>query len=95
MSVRIISDSACDMTQSEAKELDVIILPLKTMIDGEEYLDGVTITAEQFYEKLETCKEVPTTSQITPIEFTDVLRPIADAGDDAVIITIAGKLSGT
>lgn len=95
MNVRIISDSASDMTQREAKELGVIILPLKTVIDGVEYLDGMTITAEEFYEKLENCEKLPTTSQLTPIEFTDVLSPIVEAGDEAVIITLAGKLSGT
>lgn len=95
MNVKLISDSACDMTQREAKEQDVIILPLKTMIDGVEYLDGVTITTEEFYEKLESCKELPTTSQLSPAEFEDVLRPIVGSGDEAVIITLAGKLSGT
>ena len=73
----------------------MIILPLKTMIDGVEYLDGVAITTEEFYEKLETCKELPTTSQISPAEFEDALRPIVESGEEAVIITLAGKLSGT
>lgn len=95
MSVKLISDSACDMTQQEAKELGVIILPLKTMIDGVEYLDGVTITAEEFYEKLENCKKLPTTSQISPAEYEEVFRPIVESKDEAVVITIAGKLSGT
>ena len=95
MNVKLISDSACDMTQNEAREQDVIVLPLKTIIDGDEYLDGVTITTEEFYEKLENCRELPTTSQISPAEFEDVLRPIVKSGDEAVIITIAGKLSGT
>lgn len=95
MNVKLISDSACDMTQYEAGEQGVIILPLKTIIDEEEYLDGVTITTEEFYEKLENCKKLPTTSQISPAEFEDVLRPIVKSGDEAVIITIAGKLSGT
>lgn len=95
MSVKIISDSACDMTQCEAKEQDVMILPLKNIIDDVEYLDGVTITTEEFYEKLENCKALPTTSQLTPADFEDVLRPIVENGEEAVIITLAGKLSGT
>lgn len=95
MSVKIISDSACDISQQEAQKLGIIVMPLKTMIDGTEYLDGVTISTEEFYEKLEVCKELPTTSQLTPAEFEDVLRPIQDAGDEAVVITLSGKLSGT
>ena len=95
MNVKIISDSASDMTQHEAKELGVTILPLKTIIDGVEYLDGVTITAEKFYEKLESCKTLPTTSQLTSVEFEDALRSGTEPGDEVVIITIAGKFSGT
>lgn len=95
MNVRIISDSACDMTQREAKELDVIILPLKNIIDGVEYLDGVTITTDEFYEKLENCKTLPTTSQVSPMEYTNVLHPIMEAEEEAVIITLTEKFSGT
>ena len=95
MSVRLFSDSACDMTQAEAKELGVTVLPLKTIIAGEEYLDGVTLSAAEFYGKLEGCKTLPTTSQLTPAEFSAALRPAVEAGDEAVVITISGKLSGT
>ena len=95
MSVKLISDSACDISQSEAKELQITILPLKTLIDGVEYLDGVTITPQEFYDKLETCRELPTTSQRSPAEFEDVFRPAVENGDEVVVITISGKLSGT
>ena len=91
----LISDSACDMSQREAGELGVTVLPLKTVIDGVEYLDGITISTEEFYEKLEHCKALPTTSQLTPAEFGDALGPIAARGDEAVVITLARKLSGT
>ena len=95
MAVKLISDSACDISQSEAKEFNITILPLKTMIDGVEYLDGLNITPQEFYDKLETCKELPTTSQISPSEFADVFRPAVENGDEAVVITLAEKLSGT
>lgn len=95
MSVQLISDSACDIPQSEAKKLGITVLPLKTRIDGEEYLDGVTLTPQQFYEKLETCRELPTTSQLSPAEFEDAFRAAVEQGDEVVAITLAGKLSGT
>ena len=50
MSVKLISDSACDISQSEAKDLNLTVLPLKTLIDGVEYLDGVTITPQEFFD---------------------------------------------
>ncbi len=95
MSVRLFSDSACDMTQAEAREMGVTVLPLKTIIDGVEYLDGVTLSASEFYERLGSCKALPTTSQITPAEFDAAFRAVAETGDEAVVITISGKLSGT
>ena len=95
MAVRILSDSACDIPQSEAKKMGVTVLPLKTIIDGVEYLDGVTITTEEFYEKLATCRTLPTTSQLPPAEFGDAFRAAAAGGDETVVITLSGKLSGT
>ena len=95
MSVRLVSDSACDISQAEAKDWNITVLPLKTEIDGVEYLDGVTITPQEFYDKLETCRELPTTSQLSPAEFDNVFRPAVDSGDEIVVITLSGKLSGT
>ena len=95
MSVRIISDSGCDMTQLEAQIKDVIILPLKTIIDGKEYLDGITISPEQFYEKLEECTQLPSTSQVTYMDFATAYDQVAADDNEAVVITVAGALSGT
>lgn len=95
MAVRLISDSACDIPQSEAKARNITILPLKTLIDGVEYLDGVTITPQEFYDKLETCRELPTTSQLSPAEFETAFRSAVEDGGEAVVITLSGKLSGT
>lgn len=95
MAVRLISDSACDISQIEAKKLNITILPMKTLIDGVEYLDGVNITPQEFYDKLETCKALPTTSQLSPAEFEDAFRTAVEEGDEVVAITIAEKLSGT
>ena len=95
MAVKLISDSACDISQAEAKELNITILPLKTLIDGVEYLDGVTISPREFYDKLESCRQLPTTSQLSPADFGDVFRAVTDNGDEAVVITLSGKLSGT
>lgn len=95
MSVRLICDSACDMSREEAKAKDVWLLPLKTLIDGKEYRDGLDISPEEFYEKLENCKNLPSTSQIVPSEYAQLYEQLRQDGDEAVVITISGKLSGT
>lgn len=93
--VRIVSDSACDMSQAEAEKKGVRLVPLKTLIDGVEYLDGVTISSEEFYEKLYNCKKLPSTSQIAPAEFEEVFEELTAQEDQVVVICLSGKLSGT
>ena len=95
MSLRIIIDSAADYTTEEAKAAGITVVPLKTRIDGVEYLDGVTITHQEFYTMLETCKELPQTSQINPFEFEDSFRTALKNVDELLVITISSKLSGT
>ena len=94
MSVRIITDSACDISQAEAKELGIRVLPLKTIFGETEYLDGVTITHREFYEKLIETDVNPTTSQIGPVEYEDAFRAAVEAGDEVLCITVSSKLSG-
>ena len=95
MSVRLISDSACDLSQSEARELGVTILPLTIRIDGAEYQDGVTISAKEFYEKLESGMNFPVTRPVSQAAFSEALEPMVQAGDEVIIITISEKLSNT
>ena len=95
MSVRIICDSASDITQEQAKEWGITVLPLKILWDGEEYLDGVTMKNWEFFEKLIETDELPTTSQLSPYDYEKAFQEVVDAGDTAVCFTISSKLSGT
>ena len=95
MSVRIICDSASDITQEQAKEWGITVLPLKILWEGEEYLDGVTMKSRDFFEKLIETDELPTTSQLSPYDYDKAFQEVVDAGDTAVCFTISSKLSGT
>lgn len=95
MSVRIICDSASDITQEQAKEWGITVLPLKILWDGEEYLDGVTMKNREFFKKLIETDELPTTSQLSPYDYEKAFQEVVDAGDTAVCFTISSKLSGT
>lgn len=95
MAVRIICDSACDIKPHEAAQMGIIVVPLVTMIDGEEFLDGVTITSEEFYDRLAVCSKLPTTGRISPLGFAELFAEVVAAGDDALVITVSGKFSGT
>lgn len=95
MSVRIVIDSASDITKEKADALGLDLMPLKTIFGDDEYLDGVTLSHHEFYEKLIESGIFPTTSQIPPHEFEHKFKEIKEAGDTAVVITLSSLLSGT
>ena len=93
MNVRIIIDSTTDLAPELQGQVEVV--PLTVSFGTEEYIDGVTITHEEFYSKLIESDVLPTTSQATPAAFAEVFEEVAAAGDSAVVITVASQLSGT
>lgn len=95
MSVRIITDSPSDITREEAKELNINIVPLKINVDGASYREGIDITTDEFYERLEASEELPTTSTPSPEDFLEYYKVAKEAEDDVIVITLASSLSGT
>lgn len=93
MRVKIIVDSTVDLIPAVREKVTAV--PLSVRFGEEEFLDGVTITADKFYEMLVANQELPTTSQPTPAAFEDVYREAVEAGYEVLCITIASKLSGT
>ena len=91
--VRIVVDSTADLLPELRRQVDVV--PLTVHFSNQEYADGVTIQAEEFYRKLASCKELPTTSQGTPFDFDKVFEPIIAEGDTVVAIVVSSRLSGT
>lgn len=91
--IRIITDSASDITQLEAKELGIDVIPLKNRFGDQEYKDGFDITIDEFYNKLVSSEELPTTSCPSPSEFEELFSKYPN--DDIVYIALSSKLSGT
>ena len=69
MRIKITSDSTCDLSPRQIAENDITIIPLIVMKDGQEFIDGVTIDKQRFYERLVESDQLPTTSQATPAAF--------------------------
>ena len=93
MSVKIIIDSTVDVSEKYSSEFTVV--PLTVSFGETDYIDGVTIDKQTFYEKLVTSKELPKTSQATPDAFIKVFKEFKDRGEEAVVITVSSRLSGT
>ena len=93
MGVRIILDSTANFSKDLKDKFTVV--PLTVNFGEESYADGVEIDNDTFYRKLVTGDVMPTTSQPTPAVFAQVFENIVNEGDEAVVITISSKLSGT
>ena len=93
--VKILVDSASDLEQQDASELGVTVLPLQIRFGSEEYLDGVSLTHREFFEKLIETDELPQTSQINEYRFDEVFASLTADGSDVIAITLSSKLSGT
>ena len=93
MSVRMIVDSTANVTLEMKNRL--LVVPLTIRFGTQEYVDGVTMTHKQFYEKLIESDELPSTSQASPDAFATVYEEVRRAGDTAVVLTVASELSGT
>lgn len=93
MDVKIIVDSTADMAPGVAEKVGIV--PLTVHFGEKEYVSGVDIQPEQFYEMLIASQELPTTSQPTPFAFEEAFRKAVEAGYEVVCLTCSGKLSGT
>ena len=93
MSTRIIVDSTADLLPEVHQQVHTV--PLTVHFGEQEYVDKVTIDNRTFYEKLVESDVLPSTSQATPADFIKELDKAREAGDEAVIITLSSKLSGT
>ena len=93
MNVRIIVDSSADIAEEIRERFSII--PLKVNFGEDEYIDGVTISHKEFYEKLIECGDIPVTSQASPAAFADEFEKCRQRGEEAVVIAVSSKLSGT
>lgn len=92
MKTKIIVDSTSDLLENIKNRVGIV--PLTVRFDTEEFIDGVTIDHKTFYEKLIETDVLPTTSQATPDAFMNEFDKLEE-GEEAVVITISSKLSGT
>ncbi len=91
--IQIITDSASDIVNVQRE--DLMVLPINITFGEHEYQDGVNLTHKMFYEKLVESDELPVTSQVPPFAFEEAYRKVKEQGNQAIVITLSSKLSGT
>lgn len=95
MSVKIISDSTCDLSPELLAKYDIHIMPLHVLLGEDEYLDGVSITPDQIYDWADANKATPKTSALSMDTTYDTFKAVLDQGDDIVCFSISGEMSTT
>lgn len=94
MSLKIITDSACDLPIKLIEEYDIEVLPFIIYIDDQEYVDGVNITPEQVYAAIKANK-LPSTAQVPAQKLLDTFTKYAKANQPCLYLSFSSKMSGT
>lgn len=94
--IKIITDSASDITEKVEKELDILVMPFKVAFGDKSYTSRVDFTTEEFYKMLEDYDGMPTHSQITIFEYAEIFDQLFNEGyTDVINVTINKEGSST
>ena len=93
--VYIVTDSTADLTEEEVKQFEISIVPMNISIDDENYIDGVTITKEEFKQKMIESAVLPKTAQPSIGRFAEVYDELGKNGDSVISIQMMRSISGT
>ena len=94
MKIAVVTDSNSGITQARAKEMGVAVLPMPFMIDGETYYEDITLTREQFYQRLKDNADIAT-SQPTPDSILKMWDKLLKEYDQILHIPMSSGLSGS
>ena len=96
MTVRIVTDSSCDLPQAMANALGIRIVPLSVRFGDTEYIDRTTITATEFWSKCAASATLPETAAPSPGSFEETYRSLAAEGATSiVVVALSSDLSAT
>ncbi|MDO1605419.1 DegV family protein [Lactobacillus sp. YT155] len=95
MKIAVVTDSTCYLPKEQVEKYNITVVPMPVMIDGKEYHEDEDITTEEFYDKLRTLDELPTTSQPPIGQMVELYTKLGDEGFDTIIsIHLASTISG-
>src|SRR5450759_2326405 len=93
--VAIITDSTVNLPQSLLDAYSIAVLPQTVIWENESFRDGIDIKQKEFYSRLKTFKNIPTTSQVTPTAFEQLFSAYIEKGQPVLAILVSSELSGT
>src|SRR4029077_16858329 len=93
--VAVVVDSSADLADAVLDRHHIAIVPLQVVFGNEVFRDRVELRPDEFYRRLRSAKDLPTTSQPAPAEFVRVFRDALQEADEVVAVLLSGGLSGT
>ena len=93
--IRILTDTASDISLDYALKEDISLVSMKVNINNKEYIDKVNLSNDEFYQLLESSKDFPKTSQPAPLDFIKCFKEAKRNNDDLICILVSSNLSGT
>ena len=94
--IKIATDSTADIPNSFCEELDISVLPLTILAGDNEYRDGVDITPAEFYKIIDASKQLPVSSQVASVLYSELFEETWKAGyTDLIQVTLNSKGSST
>jgi len=96
MTVRVVTDSACDLPEPVAREFGIEIVPLSIRFGDEEFVDRRDLTPSQFWSRVAASPVLPQTSAPSAGAFEEVFRKLVDEGTTGIVcINLSARLSAT
>ena len=92
--VKVVTDSTADIPEELVAQLGITVVPSYVMFGTESYRDGVELSRQQFYDKLVSTREIPTTAAPPPDMYLQVYRQLAEETEEMVSIHLAARYSG-
>lgn len=94
--IRLVTDSACDLTDELLAELGIGMVPLSIRFGSEELVDRVELSTKDFWARVASSEQLPETSAPAPGAFVKVFERLADEGADGVVcVNLSSRLSAT
>ena len=93
--IKIVTDSSCGVTEEEIQKYNISIIPLSVMINDTVYVEGETITSEEFIHKMEESKTLPKTSQPPLGKFVEKFDELGADGSSVICFDMMSAISGT
>ncbi|MBF8981968.1 DegV family protein [Lutibacter sp. B2] len=93
--IKIITDSLSDIPKELIEKYNITVIPLTIIFGDDEYRDREDLSSKEFFEKLQECNKLPTTSQIPPSVFMKEMKKNLDEGYEVIVINGSSGVSGT